>query len=118
MTSGFEGVREEFAAAVAEEAGAQLAVYAHGRLVVDLWTGDEVTGDTLTGVYSSTKGAATLVVALLVQDGVLELDRPVAGYWPEFAAAGQGPDHRAGSAHPPFGGDRGRRRVQRRRTRR
>ncbi|MFF1615440.1 serine hydrolase domain-containing protein [Amycolatopsis sp. NPDC058278] len=89
VTSGFEGVREEFAAAVAEEAGAQLAVYAHGRLVVDLWAGDDVTGDTLTGVYSSTKGAATLVVALLVQDGVLELDRPVAGYWPEFAAAGK-----------------------------
>ncbi len=92
MTSGFEAVREEFAATVAEEkgqAGAQLAVYVRGRRVVDLWAGDEVTGETLTGVYSSTKGAATLVVALLVQDGVLELDQPVAHYWPEFAAAGK-----------------------------
>ncbi|MFB9689329.1 serine hydrolase domain-containing protein [Amycolatopsis plumensis] len=90
VTSGFEAVREEFAAAVPKEAGAQLAVYVHGRQVVDLWAGEEVTGDTLTGIYSSTKGAATLVVALLVQDGALDLDRPVARYWPEFAAAGKG----------------------------
>ncbi|MER5267387.1 serine hydrolase domain-containing protein [Actinosynnema sp. NPDC002837] len=100
VAEGFEGVREEFADAVDPGAGAQLAVYAHGRLVVDLWsgdgssgdqgTGDAVTGDTLTGVYSATKGAATLAVALLVQDGALELDRPVAHHWPEFAAAGKG----------------------------
>ncbi|WP_143517078.1 serine hydrolase domain-containing protein [Pseudonocardia sp. MH-G8] len=91
VADGFEVVREEFAAAVAEEggSGAQLAAYVDGRTVVDLWTGAEVTGDTLTGVYSSTKGAATLVVALLVQDGVLELDQPVARAWPEFAAAGK-----------------------------
>jgi CubicO group peptidase (beta-lactamase class C family) len=89
VAAGFEAVRAEFAAAVAEEAGAQLAVYLHGRLVVDLWAGAEVAGDTLTGVYSSTKGAATLVVALLVQDGSLELDQAVADCWPEFAAAGK-----------------------------
>jgi CubicO group peptidase (beta-lactamase class C family) len=57
--------------------------------VADLWTGDEVSGDTLTGVYSSTKGAATLVTALLVQEGVLDLDEPVVRRWPEFAAAGK-----------------------------
>jgi CubicO group peptidase (beta-lactamase class C family) len=92
VADGFEAVREEFAAVVAEEdgrAGAQLAVYVHGRQVVDLWAGDGVAGGTLTGVYSATKGAATLVVALLTQDGVLELDRPVAHYWPEFAGAGK-----------------------------
>jgi CubicO group peptidase (beta-lactamase class C family) len=89
VADGFEAVREEFAAAVAEESGAQLAVYVHGRQVVDLWAGDEVTGDTVTGVYSSTKGASTVVVALLVQDGTLELDQPVAHCWPEFAAAGK-----------------------------
>ncbi|MBN6039057.1 serine hydrolase [Amycolatopsis sp. 195334CR] len=92
VAGGFEAVRAEFAAVVAEEdgqAGAQLAVSVHGRPVVDLWAGDQVTGDTLTGVYSSTKAAATLVVALLVQDGALELDQPVAHRWPEFAAAGK-----------------------------
>ncbi|TVT21296.1 beta-lactamase family protein [Amycolatopsis rhizosphaerae] len=89
---GFEAVREEFAAVVAGEdvrAGAQLAVYRHGHQVVDLWAGDAVAGGTLTGIYSSTKGAATLVVALLVQDGTLELDRPIARHWPEFAAVGK-----------------------------
>jgi CubicO group peptidase (beta-lactamase class C family) len=92
VADGFEPVREAFAAVVAEQdgqAGSQLAVYAHGQRVVDLWAGDEVSGDTLTGVYSSTKGAATLVAALLVQEGVLDLDEPVARRWPEFAAAGK-----------------------------
>jgi CubicO group peptidase (beta-lactamase class C family) len=85
-------VREVFAAVVAEDggaAGAQLAAYVRGRQVVDLWAGEDVTGDTLTGLFSSTKGAASLVVALLVQDGVLDLDRPVADHWPDFAAAGK-----------------------------
>ncbi|RFU41668.1 class A beta-lactamase-related serine hydrolase [Actinomadura logoneensis] len=102
VADGFEEVRRQFAAEVADQAekeqaakgqgapGAQLAVYRHGRLVVDLWAGDEAAGDTLTGVYSSTKGAATVVAALLVQEGVLQLDRAVARYWPEFAAAGKG----------------------------
>ncbi|TQM84559.1 CubicO group peptidase (beta-lactamase class C family) [Saccharothrix saharensis] len=93
VADGFEAVREVFAAVVVEDggaAGAQLAAYANGRRVVDLWAGDGVTGDTLTGVYSSTKGAATLVVALLVQDGAIDLDEPVALHWPEFAAAGKG----------------------------
>ncbi|WP_232667298.1 serine hydrolase domain-containing protein [Pseudonocardia sp. TRM90224] len=88
VADGFEAVRAEFAAA-AEPAGAQLAVHVRGRRVVDLWTGDGVAGDTLTGIYSSTKGASTLTVALLVQDGALQLDQPVAEHWPEFAAAGK-----------------------------
>ncbi|MFI0423999.1 serine hydrolase domain-containing protein [Spongiactinospora sp. 9N601] len=92
VENGFEPVRETFAAVVAEQdgqAGAQLAAYVRGQRVVDLWAGEEVSGDTLTGVYSSTKGAATLVTALLVQEGVLDLDEPVARHWPEFAAAGK-----------------------------
>ncbi|MYU30996.1 serine hydrolase [Streptomyces sp. SID7810] len=92
VAEGFEGVREEFAAHLAEERddpGAQLVVYRHGRRVVDLWGGDGIDGDSLTTLYSIAKGAAHLVVALLVQDGVLDLDRPVAAYWPEFAAEGK-----------------------------
>ena len=92
VAEGFEEVREEFTAVLAEERaepGAQLAAYVSGRRVVDLWAGEEVTGDSLTGVFSSGKGAAYLVVALLVQDGVLALDQTVAHYWPEFAAEGK-----------------------------
>lgn len=92
VAEGFESVREAYAAVVTEQdaqVGSQLAVHLRGRLVVDLWAGEDTGGDTLTGVYSSTKGAATLVVALLVQDGILQLDEPVASHWPEFGAAGK-----------------------------
>ncbi|QGV80779.1 serine hydrolase domain-containing protein [Streptomyces ficellus] len=92
VAEGFEAVREEFTAVVREERpdySGQLCAYVQGRKVVDLWAGPDTDGDTLHGVYSSTKGAAHLVVALLVQDGTLDLDREVAHYWPEFAAAGK-----------------------------
>ncbi|MGC0421642.1 serine hydrolase domain-containing protein [Embleya sp. AB8] len=94
VAAGFEGVREEFAAVVGELRAAppeaQLVAYLDGRRVVDLWAGPGTTADTLTSVYSMTKGAAHLVVALLVQEGVLDLDREVASYWPEFGAKGKG----------------------------
>jgi CubicO group peptidase (beta-lactamase class C family) len=93
VAEGFEAVREEFASVVAAERpdyAGQLSAYVQGRRVVDLWAGADTDGDTLFGVFSSTKGAAHLVVALLVQDGTLELDREVAHYWPEFAAEGKG----------------------------
>ncbi|MCX4830137.1 beta-lactamase family protein [Streptomyces sp. NBC_00006] len=92
VADGFEEVREEFAAAVAEETaepGAQLAAYVQGRPVVDLWAGDDIDGSTLLPVYSNSKGAAHLVVALLVQEGVLDLDRQVVSYWPEFVGGGK-----------------------------
>ncbi|WP_328503333.1 beta-lactamase family protein [Streptomyces sp. NBC_00457] len=92
VAEGFDAVRDEFAAFVASERDdyeGQLCAYVHGRRVVDLWTGDGADATSLYGVYSSTKGAAHLVVALLVQDGTLELDRKVTYYWPEFSAEGK-----------------------------
>ncbi|MFB7335867.1 beta-lactamase family protein [Streptomyces adustus] len=91
VADGFEAVRAEFAALVAAERPdyeGQLTAYVHGRRVVDLWAGNDP--DSLYGVYSSTKGAAHLVVALLVQEGTLELDRKVTYYWPEFGSEGKG----------------------------
>lgn len=92
VAPGYEGVREEFAKVVAaerEDYAGQLAAYVRGERVVDLWTGPGFTAGTLTGVFSCTKGAAHLVVALLRQDGLLEPDQRVSHYWPEFAAAGK-----------------------------
>ncbi|MFG2224906.1 serine hydrolase domain-containing protein [Streptomyces sp. NPDC048644] len=92
VADGFEPVRDEFAATAADEGGAiaaQLVAYHRGERVVDLWTGPEITGDSLLGAYSASKGAAHLVVALLVQEGVLDLDRKVSHYWPEFAVEGK-----------------------------
>ncbi|MFJ4691475.1 serine hydrolase domain-containing protein [Streptomyces sp. NPDC088766] len=93
VAAGFEAVRDEFAAFVAAERSdyeGQLCVYVHGRRVVDLWAGDGADADSLYGVFSSSKGAAHLVTALLVQEGTLELDRKVTYYWPEFASEGKG----------------------------
>ncbi|MFD9963565.1 serine hydrolase domain-containing protein [Amycolatopsis sp. NPDC058986] len=92
VADGFEPVRDEFAAVVAAEGGdlaAQLVAYRHGERVVDLWTGPELDGDSLLGTFSASKGAAHLVVALLVQDGVLDLDERVSHYWPEFGVEGK-----------------------------
>ena len=69
---------DEFAAVAAAEGGhhaAQVAAYRHGEQVVNLWTGLEITGDSLLGAYSTSKGAAYLIVALLVQEGALDWTR-------------------------------------------
>jgi CubicO group peptidase (beta-lactamase class C family) len=94
---GFEGVRDAFAKNFDEfgEVGAGFALYVDGHQVVDLWggtrtdTGSTYGDDTLQVVFSSTKGAAAACVHLLVQRGLLDLDAPVATYWPEFGQAGK-----------------------------
>ncbi|MEW2120484.1 serine hydrolase domain-containing protein [Streptomyces sp. NPDC005474] len=98
VAAGFEPVREAFAANFAGhgDVGASVCVYRDGRPVVDLWggiadpgTGRRWTRDTLQLVYSATKGATATAAHLLAQRGVLDLDAPVAEYWPEFAANGK-----------------------------
>lgn len=79
---------ESFAAADPDYS-AQLCVYAGGQPVIDHVVGPNSTADSLTGVFSASKGAAGMVMALLVQDGLLDLGEPVATYWPEFAAYGK-----------------------------
>jgi CubicO group peptidase (beta-lactamase class C family) len=91
-TSGeFEPVRAAFDALLAADPGyaAQLAVYCGGDLVVDLCGGPGIRADSLIAIASCTKGAAYVCTAMLVQDGVLDLDQRVAHYWPQFAAAGK-----------------------------
>ena len=67
---------------------AQLCVQIAGETVVDLTCG-VMQPDSLLPVYSSSKGATAVVVALLVERGQLDLDARVAQYWPEFAASGK-----------------------------
>jgi CubicO group peptidase (beta-lactamase class C family) len=85
VAPGYEKVREVFAAEMARlgDVGAQLAVHRHGLPVVDLWTVDPMA---LLGLLSVTKGAAFLVVALLVQDGIIDVNRSVRHYWPQFTS--------------------------------
>ncbi|WP_432534425.1 serine hydrolase domain-containing protein [Kineococcus arenarius] len=83
----FSAVRERFEEQLLADPGhsAQLAVHVDGELVVDLWGGPHLGGDSVTGVFSATKGVAALTLALLVQSEQLSLDAPVTEYWPEFA---------------------------------
>ena len=89
---GFEPVAEEFGRLLAQERDArgQFCAYLRGQRVVDLWGGDGVAPDDLQGVFSSTKGVSAICIALLVQQGALDLDAPVSRYWPEFAGGGKG----------------------------
>jgi CubicO group peptidase (beta-lactamase class C family) len=99
VAPGFEPVRAAFAENFArhDELGAAFAVVRDGKTVVDLWGGiaDEASGrpwerDTLQLVFSGTKGLVAVCLLMLVDRGVLELDMPVARWWPEFAAEGKG----------------------------
>ncbi|MFJ3898173.1 serine hydrolase domain-containing protein [Streptomyces sp. NPDC090083] len=98
VAAGFEPVWEAFAANFSEhgDIGAAVCVYQYGRPVVDLWggvsdpeTGRPWTRDTLQLVYSATKGATATAAHMLAERGALDLDAPVAKYWPEFAANGK-----------------------------
>jgi CubicO group peptidase (beta-lactamase class C family) len=114
VAPGFEGVRvafeKNFAAGL--EVGAAFSAYHRGKMVVDLWGGlaDTETDrpwqrDTIIGVFSTTKGATAICAHKLAQEGRLDVDAPVASYWPEFAQEGKGDipvryllSHRAGLA--------------------
>jgi CubicO group peptidase (beta-lactamase class C family) len=89
--AGFEPVAGVFRGLLSADAGyaGQVAVYHGGELVVDLWGGPALGPDSLLPVASSTKGAAYVCAAVLAEAGDLRLDRPVASYWPGFAAAGK-----------------------------
>ncbi|MCV7413649.1 serine hydrolase [Mycobacterium florentinum] len=79
-----------------QEVGAAIAVYRDGHKVVDLWGGYRNGNtrapwqhDTLVNVFSTTKGIASVAVALAASRGYLSYDAVVADYWPEFAQAGK-----------------------------
>lgn len=95
---GWDRVAEEFRKTFESygEVGAALSVYQTGRPVVDLWAGiaDKRSGrawndDTVAVVFSTTKGATAICAHMLVEQGKLNLDAPVAQYWPAFAGAGK-----------------------------
>ncbi|MGO2541511.1 MAG: serine hydrolase domain-containing protein [Specibacter sp.] len=91
-TEQFAGVRELFDSMLDADPrySAQVAVYLGGTRVVDLAGGPDSAADSLTGVFSCSKGVSALAFSLLVQDGLVDLDATVATYWPEFAQSGKG----------------------------
>jgi CubicO group peptidase (beta-lactamase class C family) len=98
VDEGYGPVADAFRRNFAErdEIGAACAVYRDGRKVVDLWGGyrDGVTRapweqDTLVPMFSTTKGVASMAIAVAHSRGLLDYDAPVARYWPEFAENGK-----------------------------
>lgn len=79
------------------EIGAGVAVYVHGQKVVDIWGGwrdqdrqHPWTSDTIVCMQSTGKGVGMMCLLMLVDRGMLDLDAPMAKYWPEFAQGGKG----------------------------
>ena len=98
VASGFDQVAEAFVRNFEQglEIGSATAAYRDDEILFDLWGGfkDEELGepwesDTMACVHSSTKAIAALAIAMALSRGYLELDRPVADYWPEFGVNGK-----------------------------
>lgn len=94
----FAAVRDAFAANfdAGREVGASFAATLGGESVVDLWAGDADAArtrpwqrDTIVNVFSTTKAVTALAAHILVDRGRLDLDAPVARWWPEFAVQGK-----------------------------
>src|SRR5688500_13767210 len=78
------------------ERAARFSVCLDGEPVIDLWGGWSDTAqtvpygpDTLTPVFSAGKAVMALMIATCVERGLLDYERPVARYWPDFGQAGK-----------------------------
>jgi CubicO group peptidase (beta-lactamase class C family) len=70
------------------EDGASLCISVDGARVVDAW-GGSFDRDSISIVHSCTKGATALCAHVLASRGLLDVEAPVAEYWPEFAKNGK-----------------------------
>ncbi|HEY1820823.1 MAG TPA: serine hydrolase domain-containing protein [Trebonia sp.] len=78
------------------ECGVSLVIDIDGRTVADVHGGfaDQArtrpwVPDTIVNVWSTTKTVTSLAVLMLADRGLVDLDAPVARYWPEFAQRGK-----------------------------
>ena len=94
----FTSVREAFAKNFKKEleVGASFAATLNGKFIFDMWAGHADAAqtrlwekDTIVNVWSITKIMTTICTLMLVDRGLLDLDAPVATYWPEFAQGGK-----------------------------
>ncbi|MEV6381903.1 serine hydrolase domain-containing protein [Streptomyces sp. NPDC051773] len=113
VDSGFEAVADAFADNFRQrgDTAASCVVYAQGAPVVDIWAGQAARGawtpEARTVVFSVSKGVTTVCLLMAAERGLIDLDAPVAKYWPEFAENGKETTtvrhllaHRAGLAAP------------------
>jgi CubicO group peptidase (beta-lactamase class C family) len=92
----FSMIADTFAENIAEvgEGGAAFSVVRDGAMIVDIWAGNagpcRWKPETRCVLMSATKGIAVTVIARLAERGLLDIDQPIADYWPAFAASGKG----------------------------
>lgn len=74
----------------------QLCVYVGNECVVDVYGKNgkaeqksDFGPDTMTALMSSGKSVAAILMAIMVDQGHLEYDKPVVDYWPEFGQNGK-----------------------------
>ncbi len=98
VASGFDGVAQAFIRNFREhgEVGASVCISVAGETKVDLWGGladpkanRPWTRDTVSVVFSCTKGATALCAHVLSSRGQLDIDAPVKEVWEAFAAQGK-----------------------------
>ncbi len=92
----FDALRDAFEENIENrgEPGAAIALSVDGRVVADLWGGwrnalrtEAWRRDTLVNFFSVSKALCTICVLRLVERDKIDLDAPVARYWPDFAQA-------------------------------
>ena len=94
----FKAVKEAFVKNFEEdlEVGASFAATLNGKFIMDMWAGYSDAAqtkpwdkDTIVNVYSTTKVMTAICTLMCVDQGLLDLDTPVAEYWPEFTQGGK-----------------------------
>ena len=79
-----------------EEVGASFAVYQNGEVLVNLYGGyrdrdkkNKWDQNTIVNIHSTSKGIVAMIVAKLIDENKIDLEKNVADYWPEFANGGK-----------------------------
>ena len=73
-----------------QEIGASFAIYKEGKPLIDLWGGFQNKDNkkweenTIVNVFSATKGIYEIIVSILIDQNILDLEKPVSYYWPTF----------------------------------
>ena len=73
-----------------EEIGASFAIYKEGKPLIDLYGGFKNKNNknweknTIVNVFSATKGIYEIIVSILIDQNILDLEKPVSYYWDAF----------------------------------
>ena len=96
--SNFQNVADKFLDNLSsdEEIGASYTVIQNGSILIDIYGGyknkeqdDPWLSDTLVGVHSTGKGITSMLIAILIDKGLLDLNEYVSHYWPTFCGHGK-----------------------------